>query len=159
MGYNLSAWRKTKGIISDQSKIKFYYGNKQLDYILNKSDIIICTLPSTKETINLINMSRLKHFKRGSYLINIGRGNTINERDLLIALEKEILAGAILDVFNDEPLPFTSKLWSSSKVILTPHIGGLTQASKENARLIIDNCNRANMKADLLSEVNIDKGY
>ena len=92
-----------------------------LSYLLEKSDIISVHLNLTKENQNLINMDKLKKMKSSSIIINTSRGEIINEHDLGIALKDGIIAGAGLDVFQEEP--YNGPLKNHENIILSPHIG------------------------------------
>ena len=92
----------------------------KLDACLEISDIVVLTLPLTSETRHMINAERLGKIKRGAVLVNIARGAVVDEEALLPALD-ERLAGAVLDVFEDEPLSDESPLWEKDNVIITPH--------------------------------------
>lgn len=90
-----------------------------LSEMLTNCDYIINVLPSTPNTLGLLNGNVLQNCKnRGSIFINIGRGTIIKEADLLHALEQQWILGAILDVFEEEPLSKKSKLWTLPQVIL-----------------------------------------
>ena len=93
---------------------------EKLDEILPKSDVVILTLPLTKDTYHIIDKKRLDNLKDGSVLVNIARGAIVDTEALITALENK-LYGAVLDVFEDEPLLNDSNLWNFENVILTPH--------------------------------------
>ena len=95
-------------------------GLNALDSALAKADIVVLTLPLTEETRGLISAKRLACMKKGSVLVNIARGAIVDEQALCEAL-KEKLFGAVLDVFEEEPLATNSPLWDMENVILTPH--------------------------------------
>lgn len=87
--------------------------------ILKHCDYIINVLPSTKNTVGLLNGNVLEHCKdKNAVLINVGRGSVIRETDLINALEQKWISAAILDVFEKEPLPKESKLWNLPQVIV-----------------------------------------
>lgn len=92
----------------------------ELDSLLENADIVILTLPLTAETKNLFTADRFAHFKNGALLVNISRGAVVNTTDLIDALNKK-LGGALLDVFENEPLDTDSPLWDMDNVIITPH--------------------------------------
>lgn len=100
------------------------YTLEQLDKVLPQADIVAMVLPSTKQTVNLINEKTISMMKDGAYLINVGRGDAINQEDLLKALRSGKLAGAALDVTKKEPLDKDDPLYSEPKVLLTPHVAG-----------------------------------
>lgn len=97
------------------------YNISQINNILPKSDIVIVTLPLTKETQYIINIDKLKMMKNKSILVNISRGKIIKERDLLEMIKAEKFLGVILDVFENEPLDKENNLWDYDNVLITPH--------------------------------------
>ncbi|ALS25547.1 2-hydroxyacid dehydrogenase [Paenibacillus sp. 32O-W] len=100
------------------------YDHHGLNEVLAESDFVVVTLPLTKDTRRLIDASRFKHMKPGAYFINIGRGLTVDTEALIEALRSGAIAGAGLDVFEQEPLPESSPLWAMENVIITPHNSG-----------------------------------
>ncbi len=96
-------------------------GVKQSDEIIAKSDIIILTLPLTDQTRHFFNKNRLSFVKNGTVLINISRGAVIDEAALVETIKGEKFLGVALDVFEEEPLPKSSSLWSMDNVLITPH--------------------------------------
>jgi len=101
------------------------WGLERLADLLAASDWVVLAAPLTADTRHLIGAPQLAHMKREAVLINLGRGALIDERALIAALAEGRIAGAGLDVFEDEPLPADSPLWGMSQVIVTPHISGL----------------------------------
>ena len=93
----------------------------ELDTVLPSADVVILTVPLTDKTKYLINRDRLRLFKHDSVLVNISRGTVINTEDLIKELAEGILAGVVLDVFEEEPLNIESPLWDMENVIVTPH--------------------------------------
>ena len=116
------------GIVRDISKKRtghiklFEMGD--LNGLLKKADFVINCLPGTEQTKGIFDLKLFKRFKPSSYFINIGRGTTVVEKDLIKAMEEGIIAGAGLDVFEVEPLPKSSPLWNLNNVIITPHYSG-----------------------------------
>lgn len=96
-------------------------GTRQLDKILGQSDIVVITVPLTKKTNGLINVARLKKMKKEAILVNLARGAVVVTEDLITALNEKMIGGAVLDVFEDEPLDENSPLWDLRNVIITPH--------------------------------------
>lgn len=92
----------------------------ELDAALSESDITVLTLPLTSETKHLMNADRFARMKKGSVLINIARGAIVDAEALLTAFSTKLM-GAVLDVFEEEPLSPESPLWQQENVILTPH--------------------------------------
>ena len=102
------------------------YTNQYLDYFIKYCDIIVSILPSTSKTKNLIDIKFLKKMKKKSLLINVGRGASINEIDLISHLNKNKDFFASLDVFVKEPLMKKNPLWELDNVTITPHVASLT---------------------------------
>ena len=100
------------------------YTIEDLDKILSRADIVAMVLPSGNATDNLMDERRLRLMKRGAYLINVGRGNSIDETALQKVLSDGHLGGAALDVTSSEPLPEDSPLWEQKNLFITPHIAG-----------------------------------
>ena len=96
------------------------YSIENLNEALALADVVVLTLPLTSQTKGLISKERLAKFKEGSVLVNIARGQLIDENELVKALKNKLL-GAVLDVFETEPLEKTSELWELENVIVTPH--------------------------------------
>ena len=94
--------------------------------MLARTDILVCLLPLTPATRGILNGELFAKLPRGACLINVGRGGHQVERDLLEALDSGQLREATLDVFEEEPLPADSPLWSHPQVIVTPHIASMT---------------------------------
>ncbi|XP_017875409.1 uncharacterized protein LOC108622208 [Ceratina calcarata] len=128
------------------------------DMLMN-SDYIVNVLPSTPNTSGLLNGDMLKNCKtRGSVFINVGRGTIIKEADLVNALEQFWISGAILDVFEEEPLPNESKLWTLPQVTITPHISGVTRG-QDVAKFFAENYQKYIKGEQLLNEVDLERGY
>jgi D-3-phosphoglycerate dehydrogenase len=96
----------------------------RLDDLLGDSDIVILALPLNASTHHLINRRALARMKRSALLVNVARGPIVCETDLVAALEAGEIAGAVMDVTEEEPLPPESRLWDDPRVIITPHVGG-----------------------------------
>lgn len=104
----------------DDEAYEKIYPLSQLDSTLQNADILVLTLPLTKETKYLINKDKLSIMKKGAVLVNIARGAIVDQNSLIEALNNK-LGGAVLDVFDTEPLNENSPLWDMENVILTPH--------------------------------------
>lgn len=110
-----------------------------LNPVLEKSDVVVLTLPLTDETRHLMNADRFAKMKQGSVLVNIARGAVVDTEALLDALNDK-LSGAVLDVFEEEPLSEDSPLWDMENVILTPHNSFVGDGNGERIdRLILEN--------------------
>lgn len=121
--YPVSCWSRTEKQLSG---IQHYAGSAGLDAMLPTVQVLVCLLPLTSETRGIINSTLLNKLPQNAYLINPGRGDHVNEKDLLAALDSQQISGALLDVFSEEPLPDTHALWTHPNVIVTPHTAALT---------------------------------
>jgi phosphoglycerate dehydrogenase-like enzyme len=111
--------------------------------VLAESDFLLLLLPATRETDNFINAERLGMMKPSTWLLNFGRGHLIKDDDLVAAVKAKKIAGAVLDVFRQEPLPAEHPFWTTEGIIVLPHIGGPhPQRDKIVARLFVDNLGR-----------------
>lgn len=126
----------------------------QLRDALGRADWVVVALPLTDETRGLLDAERLGWMRPGARLINVGRGEIVDEPALVDALRSGRLGGAGLDVFAVEPLPVDSPLWDMPNVIVTPHSSGTSpQSSEREERLFLDNLARFVAGRDLLNEV------
>ena len=111
--------------------------------VLAQSDFVLLLLPATPETDNFINAERLGMMKPSAWLLNFGRGHLIKDSDLIAAVKAKKIAGAMLDVFRQEPLPADHPFWTTEGIIVLPHIGGPhPQRDRIVARLFVDNLGR-----------------
>lgn len=136
----------------------------ELDSLLPKADIVICCLPETKATIGVLNKEMLSLMKENSVLINVGRGSLVVTTDLIEILENGKIKGAVLDVFENEPLHETSPLWDMKNVIITPHIAGPSfsgdEATKDKIwKICFENIESYLQGGSLRNVVDFDKGY
>jgi len=104
----------------------------RLDDLLRESDYVALHCPLTDQTRGLITRERLALMKPSAYLINVARGQVVDEPALLDALRSRAIAGAALDHLYDEPLPPESPFWDLDNVLITPHTAGETQRYEEN---------------------------
>ena len=100
------------------------YGPEEMNEVLGQSDYVVLLLPVTPRTENLMNESRLRAMKPGAWLLNFGRGALIADADLIAAVRSKTIAGAVLDVFREEPLPGSHPFWGTEGILVLPHIGG-----------------------------------
>ncbi|HSB57428.1 MAG TPA: D-glycerate dehydrogenase [Nitrosopumilaceae archaeon] len=108
--------------------------------LFEESDIITIHTPHTKETHEIVNLQLLKRMKPTAFLINTARGRIIREKDLIFALQKKIIAGAALDVFQKEPIHRKNPFTKMNNVVLTPHIGSSTEETRRKmAEIAIEN--------------------
>jgi phosphoglycerate dehydrogenase-like enzyme len=123
------------------------------DEVLAQSDFVLLLLPATPDTENFINAGRLAQMKPSAWLLNFGRGHVIKDDDLIAAVKSKKIAGALLDVFRQEPLPSEHPFWRTDGIIVLPHIGGPhPERDKFVARLFVDNLGRF-LRGEPLKEV------
>jgi len=121
--------------------------------VLAQSDFLLLLLPATHETDNFINAERLGMMKSSAWLLNFGRGHLIKDDDLIAAVKARKIAGAMLDVYRQEPLPADHPFWSTEGIIVLPHIGGPhPQRDRIVAGLFVDNLRRF-LEGEPLKEV------
>ncbi|MDA1036677.1 MAG: D-2-hydroxyacid dehydrogenase, partial [Chloroflexi bacterium] len=136
------------------------YGPERLRERLAHADVVVLTLPLTDATKRLIGPAELQVMKPSAYLINVGRGGTVDEAALVEALRAGRIAGAALDTFTEEPLPATSPLWDLPNVIITAHYAGGTPSYQERALAVfIDNLDRYQKGTPLRNRVDATAGY
>lgn len=116
---------------------------QMLDSLLPRADFVIMTVPQTPQTKDMMAARQFRLMKRTAYLINVGRGGTVVLDDLTEAIRSGQIAGAGLDVFQEEPLPKDHPLWTMPGVLITPHMAGEGPYTEERRiQVIIDNCRR-----------------
>ena len=128
--------------------------------VIAESDFLLLLLPATPETENFINTERLAMMKPSAWLLNFGRGHLIKDDDLVAAVSAKKIAGAVLDVFRQEPLPADHPFWTTDGVIVLPHVGGPhPQRDRFVARLFADNLGRFLDGKPLKEVVDREAGY
>lgn len=136
------------------------YGTDRLLELLPRADFVVLTVPHTRETEGLIGPRELRAMRSSAYIINIGRGATIQQDALIEALREGQIAGAGLDVFTPEPLPADSPLWKMKNVIITAHYSGRTPHYDTRAfEIFIDNLQRYLQGQPLRNLVDKTLGY
>jgi phosphoglycerate dehydrogenase-like enzyme len=111
--------------------------------VLAQSDFVLLLLPATPETENFIDAGRLAQMEPTAWLLNFGRGHLIRDEDLIAAVQAKTIAGAVLDVFRQEPLPKEHRFWTTEGILVLPHIGGPhPQRDSIVARLFLENLGR-----------------
>ena len=121
-------------------------------------DYIVNTLPATPDTFHLIDYNSFKAMKGSAVLINVGRGNVVSEKELVVALEENLIRGAVLDVFEDEPLPQTSRLWEIPNVLITPHNSAYS-FPEDIVNIFAENYRRFVEGKELMYTVDFSRGY
>lgn len=136
------------------------YPMEALHSLLKDSDFVVVALPLTDETYHILDAGAFEVMKDTAYLINVGRGKLIDEAALIQALKSKQIAGAALDVFEEEPLPADSPLWDLENVIISPHVSGISRyLDEETLALFIENLSRYLAKQPLYNQVDLTQGY
>lgn len=132
----------------------------RLGEALSGADFMVLAAPETSETRHLIGERELRGMKSNAYLINVARGSLIDEAALVEALSRERIAGAALDVTEEEPLPPESPLWKCRHLLITPHIAGVTERLWERqGELLAENLERWFSGRELLNQADLARGY
>ena len=108
----------------DEACFDAVYPVSALDSVLPDTDLLVMCLPETSETRGLLSRERIALLPEGAYVVNVGRGSSVDADALADSLEQGHLAGAALDVFTTEPLPQDSRLWKTRGLLITPHAAG-----------------------------------
>jgi phosphoglycerate dehydrogenase-like enzyme len=136
------------------------YGPDETEEVMRQADFLVLLIPSTKETQNLINAERLRLMKPSAWLINFGRGALIVDEDLIAAVKSKTIAGAVLDVFRQEPLPSSHPFWTTDGILVLPHIGGgHPQRNLAIAEIFVGNARRFLAGEPLQAVVDRALGY
>ena len=134
------------------------YCSTDMDDILARSDAVVCLLPLTPHTRGILDKEKLQKIRKDGCLINVARGGHVVVPDLLAALDSKHLAHAYLDVFEPEPLPAESPLWTHPGITLTPHIAALSEPRTSVAK-IAENIERVRRGEAPLNTVDFAAGY
>jgi glyoxylate/hydroxypyruvate reductase A len=122
-GFPVRGWSRTP---KDIPGVACFHGAEGLDPFLRGTRVLVCMLPLTPETANLLDRHNLGKLQQGAYLINVSRGAVLAEPDLMTLIRSGHIAGATLDVFRHEPLPAPHPFWNEPRISITPHISALT---------------------------------
>ena len=154
-GFPLRSWSRTP---KENDGVQSFYGSEQLDSFLAGSRVLVCMLPLTAETSNLLDRARLSKLPQGAYLINVARGAHVSEPDLMTLIRSGHIAGATLDVFRNEPLPAPHPFWDEPRITITPHISGTTVRSESIIQIMgkIDALERGEAVEDVVDRA---RGY
>ena len=131
-GFRLTGWSRTAKHLDG---VACHRGAAGLREVLAKADMLVCLLPLTDETRGLLNAERLRVLPKGASVINYARGPILEERALLDALDRGHLRHAVLDVYDEEPLPREHPYWSHPRITVLPHVSALTD-SRSAAELV-----------------------
>ena len=153
-GFRVSGWSRS---LKQLDRVDCQAGDDGLGRVLAGADYVVSVLPSTPDTLQMFNRALFQRFNPAALFINVGRGDLVNEPDLIAALDAGELAGAVLDVMSQEPLPSDNPLWLHPRVQLTPHVSGFHLG---DAVLDIgENYRRLKRGEPLLHQVDRERGY
>ena len=155
IGYRVCGWSRSPRTIDG---IECASGSDGLAAIAGQSDILVCLLPLTAETRDILNRSLFAKARRGAYLINAARGGHLVEEDLLAAIEAGELSGATLDVQRTEPMPPDHPFWDHPAIRITPHIATIT-SPEYCAAQVADNYRRMTSGAPLANRIDPTRQY
>lgn len=149
---------KVVGISSSKREVAGFdqmRGREELKEVVAELDYLVLLTPYTAQTHNIIDAEILSLMKPTSFVLNLARGGVVDEEALAQALTQGTIAGAALDVFNQEPLPADNPLWSLKNVIITPHLGGLHDRYVDDALPVIEKNLRCFLAGDTGSMINL----
>jgi len=154
-GIRVIGFNRTGDPCDDVDKV---FSGRDLEAFLETPDYIVLTLPGTPQTRHFVNSDVLAMIKPSAVLMNVGRGSLINENDLVKALNEGVIAGAVLDVFENEPLALDHPLWQMPNVHITPHTAAVG-FPKDVASIFVENYHRFLKQEPLIHVVDFDLGY
>lgn len=160
LGAHVLGVRRTNGEKPEGVDEQFLIGD--LDKVLARADIVAMNLPGGEATNKLMNEETLRKMKKGAFLINVGRGTSIDQEALVKVLEEEHLGGAAIDVCVPEPLPADHPLWKAKNLILTPHVASnylLAETFERFVRISAENLKRYANGEPLENVVDRTTGY
>jgi glyoxylate/hydroxypyruvate reductase len=155
LGFPTAGWSRTQKTLSG---IETFHGGDGFMKFLARCDILVDVLPLTRDTRGLLNAKAFAALPKGAFFINMARGGHVVDGDLLAALDSGHLSGAVLDVFNAEPLPADHPYWTHPKVTVTPHIAGATNPRTASPG-VIENIKRLRAGQPLIHTVDPKTGY
>ena len=155
----LATRRRPERGVGDAANVELFGYDRQ-DAVLRQADVVVLTAPLTDETAGMIGAEQLDQMRESAWLINIARGRLIDELALRRALESGSIAGAVLDVFNEEPLPPDSPLYATPNLIITPHTSWSSdRVAERGLELFIHNLRRFLAGEPLENVVDLEAGY
>ncbi|GMH32600.1 hypothetical protein BSKO_00434 [Bryopsis sp. KO-2023] len=154
-GYSVRGWSKS---LKSMEGVDSFHGQDQLLDFVRGCNFLVCLLPLTKDTKGIVSREVLSVLPKGSTFMNAGRGDLAKEEDLLWALDEGHVKHCILDVFSQEPLPESSRLWAHPGVRITPHVAALSPTVAFTAK-IMENYRRCLNGEKMLNTVDFESGY
>ncbi|MFP4092404.1 MAG: 2-hydroxyacid dehydrogenase [Cyclobacteriaceae bacterium] len=155
LGFQVHGWSRSEKKLEG---MQTYAGDQGLKDMLPRVNVLVCLLPLTSQTEDILSLSLFRLLPAGSLLINVARGGHLVEEDLIRALEEGWLSAAVLDVFRQEPLPAEHPFWQHPQITITPHVASVTDPASA-ARQVAENLKRFAEGQPLLYEVVPSKEY
>jgi glyoxylate/hydroxypyruvate reductase len=155
LGFKVLGWSRTPKNLPD---VTTFHGHEALSSFLGQTEILANFLPLTADTAGILSAAAFARLPRGACIINVARGAHLDERELLAALDDGRLGGALLDVFQREPLPPEHPFWHHPRVLITPHVAAQAIAELMVAQ-VIDNIRRVERGQQPLGLVDRGRGY
>jgi len=154
MGFSVAGF-----VFSEKDDFPYpYFPKEKLEEFLKQVNVLVCLLPLTSDTENILNKSLFEKVNPRTYLINVARGRHLVDEDLVDAISKGQLSGAMLDVYRKEPLPKDHPFWDNESIFMTPHIASVTNPEAASPQ-VVENIRRMEANEPLLNLVNRSRGY
>lgn len=159
LGMAVSAVRRSR-VGSVPRGVEWVGSARQVRTLARRSDVLVIAAPHTAQTRGMIDADVLAALPRGAFVINVARGELVDEDALLAALDRHHVAGAVLDVFDHEPLPPDHRFWLHPRVLISPHVSGVSDRFwARETELLVDNIRRYRTGRRLRNLVDLDRGY
>ena len=155
LGFNLYGWSQS---LKNIDGVRTYAGSSGLADFLAQSNILVCLLPLTDQTKDILNQQTFEQLPEKAFVINVARGEHLVDDDLIAMIDNGHLSGASLDVFRKEPLPADHPFWSHPKINITPHVASITNPVSA-VKQILENYHRLQNGQPLVNVIDRARGY
>jgi phosphoglycerate dehydrogenase-like enzyme len=156
----MKIWAVTRSGRTDSPDVDRILPAAQLEAVLHEADFVVLAAPETPQTNRMIGAQQLAAMKPTAFLINVARGSLVDEAALVDALQRRAIAGAALDVADQEPLPPEHPLWELDNVFITPHVSSVSEYLWDRqTELLLDNLERWFAGRELRNRVDLARGY
>lgn len=158
--FGMRIWAVTRSGIGDTQQAERIFRASELREVLPEADFVLLAAPETPDTTRMFGAEEFALMKRSAYFMNVARGTLVDQAALTEALRARTIAGAALDVTEEEPLPPEDPLWKLDNVFITPHISAVTDLLWERQeKLLMENLERWFSGRELLNRVDLQRGY
>lgn len=154
-GFTVSGWSVSEKHLAN---VTSYKGEEGLTTLLTQSDYLVCLLPLTEHTTHILNQDNLSQLPKGAVVINVARGEHLDDDALITLLNNGHIDAAYLDVFKQEPLPKDHVFWQQKGVFITPHVSAVTNVETAVSQ-IVENYQRVNSKKQMINCIDRKSGY